>query len=105
MTNRSKNLLICATLFSFPRGAEGGVPPVGKTQAHNPTAKPEVGRDLLGKGDLGPAAGVVPMRGFGRLSAVALLGFCCAGWVTAAGFCGCDPQVPSPSKLGRRNEV
>ena len=33
------------------RGAEGGSPPVGKTQARNPTAKPEVGQDLLGKGD------------------------------------------------------
>ena len=35
----------------------GGVPPVGKTQARNPPAKPEVGRDLLGQGGLGPAAG------------------------------------------------
>ena len=40
----------------------GGGPPVGKTQARNPTAKPEVGQDLLGKGDLGPAAGAVLMR-------------------------------------------
>ena len=35
---------------------------VGKTEARNPTDKPEVGRALLRKGDLGPAAGAVPMR-------------------------------------------
>ncbi len=28
----------------------------------NPTAKPEVGRGLLGKGDLGPAVGAVLMH-------------------------------------------
>ena len=28
----------------------------------DPTAKPEVGRGLLGKGDLGPAVGAVLMR-------------------------------------------
>ena len=47
--------------FSF-RGAKGGKPPVGRTQARDPTAKPEVGRALLGRGDLGPAAGAIPMR-------------------------------------------
>ena len=35
---------------------------LGNTEARNPTDKPEVGRNLLGKGDLGPAAGAVPMR-------------------------------------------
>ena len=35
---------------------------VGRTQARDPTAKPDVGRGLLGKGDLGPAVGAVLMR-------------------------------------------
>ena len=35
---------------------------LGKTQARSLPAKPEVGRDLLGQGDLGPTAGAVPMR-------------------------------------------
>ena len=40
-----------------------GGPPVGKTQPRNLTDKPyEVGRALLGKGDLGAAAGVITMR-------------------------------------------
>ena len=43
-------------------GAKGGYSPVGRTQARDPTAKPEVGRALLGRGDLGPAAGAIPMR-------------------------------------------
>ena len=49
-------------MVSLLEGPRGGDSPVGKTEARNPTAKPEVGRDLLGKGDLGPAAGAVPMR-------------------------------------------
>ena len=53
------NLYLCyfsAAVFKvFLNGAEGGHSPVGKTQARNPTAKPEVGRGLLGKRDLGPA--------------------------------------------------
>ena len=44
------------------RGAKGGNSPVGRTPARDPTAKPEVGQGLLGRGDLGPAAGAVPMR-------------------------------------------
>ncbi len=50
-------------------GAEGKrESPVGKTQARGqsvsaqPTDKPEEGQGLLGKGDLGPAAGAIPMR-------------------------------------------
>ena len=46
----------------FFRGAKGGNSPVGKTQARDPTAKPEVSRGLLGKGDLGPAVGAILMR-------------------------------------------
>ena len=38
------------------RGAKGEDSPVGRTQVRDPTAKPEVGRGLLDKGDLGPAA-------------------------------------------------
>ena len=37
-------------LTVFPRGAKGGNSPVGRTQARDPTAKPEVGRDLSGRG-------------------------------------------------------
>ena len=56
-----KNKNSCPTDFFFG-GAKGGNSPVGRTEARDPTAKPEVGRGLLGKGDLGPAAGAVPMR-------------------------------------------
>ena len=46
---------------AFFRGSKGRRPPVGKPQARNPIDKPEVRRDLLGKGDLGPAAGAIPI--------------------------------------------
>ena len=36
--------------FAFSRGARGGDSFVGRTQARDPKAKPEVGRGLLGKG-------------------------------------------------------
>ena len=51
-------ILICNHMCYLGKGPPV---PVGKTQARNPTDKPEVGRNLLRKGDLGPAtAGARP---------------------------------------------
>ena len=36
-------------LGDFFKGAKGGNSPVGRTQVRDPTAKPEVGRGLLGE--------------------------------------------------------
>ena len=60
------------------RGAEGGNSPAGRTQARDPTAKPKVGQGLLGKGDLGPAAGAIPMR---TTCVRGIPGICDAGFI------------------------